>query len=261
MVRLSITTVLGLLLTGALPAADNQSARDLMQEATQRLATFSDQARPEAERLIREALSIWERDSTKNREPHADASVILALVLIGEQKYKEAAPFAEQAIRTYEQIAPGVKNSRLALALEAFWLSSRLTGDSERGQAAQQRAATIRTRVIAEKQLADEAGKPPIGDSVRKSDKTLSEHPKPIFKPEPEYAYPARIAKWQGSVSFSFVIDSEGVPRDIKLVRSLGFGLDEMAYKALKSWRFKPGRYDGTPVPVHVYVDINYKLL
>ena len=55
----------------------------------------------------------------------------------------------------------------------------------------------------------------------------------------------ARKARWQGEVLLELVVDETGKPRDIRVVKSLGLGLDEEAIKAVSSWRFKPGTKDG----------------
>ena len=85
--------------------------------------------------------------------------------------------------------------------------------------------------------------------------------PVPVFKPEPEYSEEARKAKWQGSVLLQLVEDANGVPQDIKVIRSLGLGLDQKAIEAVKKWRFKPGLKDGKAVPVSANIEVNFRLL
>ena len=40
-------------------------------------------------------------------------------------------------------------------------------------------------------------------------------------------------------------VGPDGRPRDIRLMRSLGMGLDEKAIEAVRKWRFDPARRDG----------------
>jgi TonB family protein len=85
--------------------------------------------------------------------------------------------------------------------------------------------------------------------------------PSLISKVEPKYSEQARDAKYSGSVILSIVVDSEGVPRDIKVVRPLGLGLDQAAIDAVSQWRFKPGMKGGKPVAVRAQVEVSFRLL
>jgi len=85
--------------------------------------------------------------------------------------------------------------------------------------------------------------------------------PVPTFRPEPEYSEEARKAKWQGAVLLELIVDANGVPQDIKVLRSLGLGLDQKAIEAVQKWRFKPGLKDGKPVPVSANIEVNFRLL
>lgn len=85
--------------------------------------------------------------------------------------------------------------------------------------------------------------------------------PVPEYKPEPEYSEEARKAKHQGTVMLQIVVDEKGVPRDIRVVRKLGLGLDEKAIEAVSKWRFKPGMKDGKPVAVIATIEVSFRLL
>jgi TonB family protein len=85
--------------------------------------------------------------------------------------------------------------------------------------------------------------------------------PVPIFRPEPEYSEEARKAKYQGVVLLAIVIDEKGNPRDLRVVRPLGLGLDEKAIEAVQKWRFRPGYLNGKPVAVAATVEVNFRLL
>lgn len=82
-----------------------------------------------------------------------------------------------------------------------------------------------------------------------------------LVKVEPEYSEEARKAKWQGTVVLSVVVDEKGYPRDLKVLRSLGLGLDQKAIEAVEKWRFKPGLKDGKPVAVAATIEVNFRLL
>jgi len=85
--------------------------------------------------------------------------------------------------------------------------------------------------------------------------------PAVLSKVEPEYSEEARKAKWQGTVVLSLVVDDQGRPQNLKVLRSLGLGLDQKAIEAVEKWRFKPGMKDGKPVPVMATIEVNFRLL
>jgi len=82
-----------------------------------------------------------------------------------------------------------------------------------------------------------------------------------IYKVEPEYSEEARKAKFQGTVVLYVVVDEKGMPRDLKVVRALGLGLDEKAIEAVKKWRFRPGYLNGKAVAVAATIEVNFRLL
>jgi TonB family protein len=82
-----------------------------------------------------------------------------------------------------------------------------------------------------------------------------------VYKVEPEYSEEARKAKFQGTVLLSVIVDDKGNPRDIKVLRPLGLGLDEKAIEAVQKWRFRPGYLNGKPVAVAAQIEVNFRLL
>ncbi len=85
--------------------------------------------------------------------------------------------------------------------------------------------------------------------------------PQLISKVEPEYSEEARRAGLQGTVVLYVVVDGNGAPRDFKVVRSVGLGLDEKAVEAVQKWRFKPGFKDGKPVSAAAQIEVNFRLV
>jgi TonB family protein len=80
-------------------------------------------------------------------------------------------------------------------------------------------------------------------------------------KIEPEYSEEARAAKYQGTVVLSVVIATDGQATNLKLIKSIGFGLDEKAAEAVSQWQFQPGKKDGVAVPVQATIEVNFRLL
>jgi len=84
--------------------------------------------------------------------------------------------------------------------------------------------------------------------------------PRALFAPDPEYSEEARKAKYQGTVILYLIVAADGRPRDIRIVRSLGLGLDEKAMEAVKTWKFEPAMKDGHPVSVQINVEVSFRL-
>ena len=84
--------------------------------------------------------------------------------------------------------------------------------------------------------------------------------PKPLSTPDPEYTEEARRAKVEGTCVLGLIVDAEGHPRDLHVIRGLGYGLDQKALETVKQWTFEPAKKDGQPVNVQVSVEVGFKL-
>ena len=84
--------------------------------------------------------------------------------------------------------------------------------------------------------------------------------PKATYAPDPEYSEEARKAKYQGTVVLSLIVGADGVPRDIRVARSVGLGLDEKAIETVKTWKFDPGTKDGKPVATYATIEVAFHL-
>ncbi|MDP9171049.1 MAG: energy transducer TonB [Acidobacteriota bacterium] len=82
-----------------------------------------------------------------------------------------------------------------------------------------------------------------------------------IHQVSPEFSEEARRAKHSGIVVLHTDVDATGHPRNIRVMQSLGLGLDEKAVEALVQWLFKPGTKDGKPVAVSAVVEVRFQLL
>jgi len=77
---------------------------------------------------------------------------------------------------------------------------------------------------------------------------------------KPAYTSTAMRAKIQGTVPLECVVSAKGAVGKVKVLRSLDPGLDEEAVKALKQWKFTPGKKDGKAVAVKVEVEMTFTL-
>jgi TonB family protein len=84
--------------------------------------------------------------------------------------------------------------------------------------------------------------------------------PVPIQVSYPEYSREAKKAKFKGIVLVSLIVDANGLPQNVHVLRGVGMGLDEKAVEAVKDYKFKPATEDGKPVPVEVNLEIKFQL-
>lgn len=91
-----------------------------------------------------------------------------------------------------------------------------------------------------------------VGGSVRP--------PTVIHEVDPEFSEEARKAKFSGNVQVYLIVDEQGNPSHVRVVRGVGMGLDEKAVEAVRQYRFKPAMRDGKPVRVDLYIDVNFQI-
>lgn len=84
--------------------------------------------------------------------------------------------------------------------------------------------------------------------------------PRVSLKVEPQYPEEARHAGLEGTVIVFVIVDPQGKPRDLRVLRPLGLGLDECAIEAVSQWKFYPGSKDGQPVRVQATIEVNFRL-
>jgi TonB family protein len=80
-----------------------------------------------------------------------------------------------------------------------------------------------------------------------------------LTRVHPEYTPEAHAAKVTGTVKLTLVVDENGLPRDIKVVHPVGYGLDEKAIEAVKKWTFHPATKGGKAVAAPVVIDVDLK--
>jgi protein TonB len=84
--------------------------------------------------------------------------------------------------------------------------------------------------------------------------------PQLISSVDPEFSDEARRAKFQGVCVVSLVVDAQGNPQRVQVVRHLGMGLDQKAVAAVRQYKFKPATLQGRPVPVEVNIEVNFRI-
>jgi TonB family protein len=95
-----------------------------------------------------------------------------------------------------------------------------------------------------------------------------------VFRPGPDVSPPLMLlaapiveigsgtkAKYSGEVLLSLLVDSFGMPQNVRVTRPLGMGLDQKAIDAVRNARFKPATFKGKqPVPVMITIAVQCRI-
>jgi TonB family protein len=93
--------------------------------------------------------------------------------------------------------------------------------------------------------------------SVKRGDVSA---PRGTYMPNPAFSEEARVAKYQGTMTLSVVVDPSGTASNVAIATPLGLGLDEKAVEQVRAWKFEPAMKDGQPVAVKVMVEVDFHL-
>lgn len=96
-------------------------------------------------------------------------------------------------------------------------------------------------------------------DQIRKIAGSVSP-PLLVSKVEPRFSDEARAEKFMGTVVVAIIVDTNGVPQNVHVIRGVGHGLDEKALEAITQYRFRPAMENGKPVPVRVNIKVNFQI-
>ena len=80
--------------------------------------------------------------------------------------------------------------------------------------------------------------------------------PRALKAHEPDF--PPEKRGMEGTVVLAIIVGVDGIPYNIKVVRSLDPAFDEASIKAVKRWKFAPATRDGKPVPVKMKIEIAF---
>jgi TonB family protein len=89
--------------------------------------------------------------------------------------------------------------------------------------------------------------------------KTGKSRARPIYQKDPEYTEEARRAGISGTVMLALTIDINGVAHDIRVLQSLGHGLDEKAVEAVQQWKWEPALEDGKPIESKIAIGVEFR--
>lgn len=193
------------------------------------------------------AAASFERAEAAAPEARILPTMWLALVRENEQRSSDAETLFQQAVA---RAADDLTEAALVESIYARFLA-RQGRAAEAAKVAEAAAAARRSNLPPQPEPGTAAYR--IGGGVSA--------PRLLTRVEPQYSDEARAARVDGTIAVSLVVGVDGRPRDLRILRPLGLGLDAKALDAIARWRFAPGARFGEPVPVQANVEINFRLL
>lgn len=92
------------------------------------------------------------------------------------------------------------------------------------------------------------------------ADYLITEEPSVISEPKnKQRTEEARKNGYTGTIRMKILVDTEGVVRDVKLLNSLKYGLDQRAIEIVKQVKLSPAKVNGKPVTVLRDFTITFK--
>lgn len=197
-----------------------------------------------------QAVDYFQRAQAADAAHAGPALMWLAVARERQQLAQEADFLYQQALSAQDAGSEGA-----AVTLELYSRFLRAQGREEEANDTRYRAAAIRGHHSRQAQPA-----PKPAASVHRVGGGVTA-PVLVSKLEPEYTEEARIARYEGTAVLYAEIGLDGVPRNLRIMRGVGLGLNGKAVEAVSQWRFKPGMKDGNPVVVAATIEINWRLL
>jgi TonB family protein len=79
------------------------------------------------------------------------------------------------------------------------------------------------------------------------------------YAPDPAFSTAVRKLGVSGMAVIALVVDEDGLPRQVHIVRPLGMGADECAVAAVLQYRFSPATYHKRPMPAEINIEVNFR--
>jgi TonB family protein len=187
-------------------------------------------------------------------DPKGTSLEKLAVHVVGEDSFKPGTlKGAAVAVKQEVQVKIGACFATKTYASGSTTDVLRLTAQPAQAF----RGLAVATKAEAQGNIGDEknlnAGVGRVGNNVSA--------PMALNHVEAEFSDEARRKNIEGVCLISVIVDAQGKPQNARVMRSLGYGLDEKAIEAVNKYKFKPAMKDGkTPVPVMITVAVNFRL-
>lgn len=99
-------------------------------------------------------------------------------------------------------------------------------------------------------ELVEEPPEYPGGDRARQK----------FIRKKLKYPKHAVEHKIEGTLVVVFVVEKDGSVSNVTIKNKLGYGLDEEAKRVVSLMKWRPGKVNGKPVRVRVFMPINFRL-
>jgi TonB family protein len=83
--------------------------------------------------------------------------------------------------------------------------------------------------------------------------------PRVIESSPPAYTSEAVSARIEGTVTLEANVDVQGNVSGLRLIKTLGYGLDSKAIEAVLAWKFAPATRDNRPVASVTQIDVDFR--
>jgi TonB family protein len=80
-----------------------------------------------------------------------------------------------------------------------------------------------------------------------------------IYSVDPKFPADAPKGKFSGIAVVAMVVNTDGKPEQVHVVKSLGPEFDKNAVAAVEQYRFRPALRNGKPLPVKVNVEVSFR--
>lgn len=103
-------------------------------------------------------------------------------------------------------------------------------------------------------------GLAPIETQVPKKTRLQLHDREPWFRsiPDPEYSPKAREVGLRGSCVIVATVSANGDVAEAAIVKPIGLGLDQIALRTVRTWKFHPSLVHGLPIPARVLLKTSF---
>lgn len=233
-----------------------ETPHDILLKAT-RLG-YNEKTSDQAIALLQQAVKGWQETDPRNVE-YAETLTRLGMFEQARSNMdinlirSNVEPLYKHALAIYQRSLTPPDDATIALTLELEAAALNAIGEVEEATPLSERAAVIRKQRV----RALQEGARAIG-AAYKAGNGITE-PVLTSRTPPAYTDVARFLQIEGAVVLQAVVDDKGRPQDISLLTSLGYGLDESAADAVRSWRYRPGTSGGAAVPVIMKIEAKFR--